>query len=100
MYSTVVMLSNSTINFGINTLVNPITDKISFELIAPANDMVTCRLVDAYGRVVKRQNQNATRGLNAIEIPDLAALPPGLYALQVQYSGTQVCKPVLKVVAK
>lgn len=99
-YSAVVLLSNSAIGFAINSLVNPFTDKVSFEMTVPGDEMAVFALIDAYGRVVKRQRQPVTKGLSSIEIPNLAALPAGMYVLQVQYSGMQVCKPVLKIVTK
>lgn len=99
-YSPVVLLSNATLEFGINSLVNPFTDNISFGLVSPDNEKVSIILVDAYGRTIKKQQQYVSNGLNPIVVPGLNALPDGMYALQVQYAGKLICKPVIKVGAR
>lgn len=96
-YSKVVLLSNSLLNFGISSLVNPFTDKITFDLVSPDNEMASFILVDAYGRVVKKQNQSVIKGLNNIVMPDLSSLSSGMYALRVQCGDQQICKLVLKI---
>jgi hypothetical protein len=95
-YSNVVLLSNSLLDFSINSLVNPFTDKISFDIVSPGNDRASILLIDAYGRVVKKQDLFITKGLNSVVLPDLNGLSSGMYALQVQCAGKQICKPVIK----
>lgn len=99
-YSTVVLLSNSALDFSINSLVNPFTDNISFQLVSPGNEKASFILVDTYGRIIKKQEQYVTKGLNLIVLSDLNTLPAGMYALQVQCAGQQVCKPVIKTNAR
>jgi hypothetical protein len=96
-YSKVVLLSNFRLDFSINSLVNPFTDKITFEMVSPVNGMASFIVVDAYGRVVKKQEQAVAKGLNSILIPDLSSLSSGMYALRVQCGDYQICKPVLKI---
>ena len=95
-YSNIVLLSNSLLDFSINSLVNPFTDKISFDMVSPGNERVSILLVDAYGRVVKKQDLFVTKGLNSIVLPDLNGLSSGMYALQVQCAGKLICRPVIK----
>jgi hypothetical protein len=99
-YSTVVLLSNSQLDFGISSLVNPFTDKVTFDLVSPGNEMASFILVDAYGRVVKKQAQFVSKGLNSIVLSDLSSLSSGMYALQVQCGGQQICKPIIKTGAR
>jgi hypothetical protein len=99
-YSTVVLLSNSQLDFGISSLVNPFTDKVTFDLVSPDNETASFILVDAYGRVVKKQAQFVTKGLNSIVLSDLSSLSSGMYALQVQCAGKQICKLVIKTRAR
>ncbi|HTI07215.1 MAG TPA: hypothetical protein VL832_01630 [Puia sp.] len=99
-YSTVVLLSSAALDFRINSLVNPFIDNITFDLVSPGNQRASFILVDAYGRVVKRQDQYVTKGLNNIVVPDLSGLTSGMYALQVQCGGQMVCKPVIKTSAR
>jgi hypothetical protein len=96
-YSKVVLLSNSQLDFSINSLVNPFTDKITFEMVSPVNGMASFILVDAYGRVVKKQEQAVTKGLNSILIPDLNSLSSGIYALRIQCGDQRICTSVLKI---
>ncbi len=99
-YSAVVLLSNSQLDFGISSLVNPFTDKVSFDLVSPGNGTASFILVDAYGRVVKKQAQFVTKGLNNIVLSDLSRLAAGAYALQVQCGGKQISKLVVKTGAR
>ena len=95
-YSNVVLLSNSQLDFSINALVNPFADRISFDLVAPGNGRASILLVDAYGRVVRKLDIQVTKGLNNVVLPDLNGLASGMYALQVQCAGSQLCRPVIK----
>jgi hypothetical protein len=99
-YSNVVLLSNSLLDFSINSLVNPFIDKISFDLVTPGTGRASILLVDAYGRVVRKQELVVTKGLNNVLLPDLNGLSSGMYALQVQCAGSQICKPVIKTSAR
>ena len=99
-YSNTILLSSSATALTISSLVNPFTDKISFEMVAPGSGMAVFTLIDAYGRIIRRQQQLVNPGLNSIVLPDLSALANGMYALQVQYGGTQICKPVVKISMK
>ncbi len=99
-YSNIVLLSNSLLDFSFNSLVNPFTDKISFDIVSPDNDRASILLVDAYGRVVKKQDLFITKGLNSVVLPDLNGLSSGMYALRVQCAGRLICKPVIKTSAR
>jgi hypothetical protein len=99
-YSPVVLLSNALLDVSINSLVNPFTDKISFEMVSSDNEKASFILADGYGRVVKRQDQLVTKGLNSIVLPDLNSLARGMYVLQVRCAGQLICKPVVKTVVR
>ena len=94
--SSVILLSNTEINFDVRSLVNPFSTQLSFEMIVPGNDIAAFTLVDMYGRIIKQQKQNVTQGLNTINIYDLNNLPVAAYTLKIQYADKMVIKQVIK----
>lgn len=97
--SGLVLLSNSQLQFDVRSVQNPFTDHISLELTAPGDGNATISLVDMYGRYIRRIRQPLTQGLNSLTLYDLASLPAGTYALQIQYNDRLVSKKLVKVAA-
>jgi hypothetical protein len=56
------VLSNSTIDFEMKSLVNPFTETISFELTVPEKGIAQFTLVDIYGRVIKKEKKTVKTG--------------------------------------
>jgi hypothetical protein len=96
-YSTVVMISNSTINFDIKSLVNPFSNSISFEITVPKTDDAIFIVRDIYGRIIQQKKQNVTEGMNNITLYDLDKIPPGTYILQVKYEDNIVARKMVKI---
>ncbi|HLZ89794.1 MAG TPA: T9SS type A sorting domain-containing protein, partial [Puia sp.] len=96
--SGLVLLSNSNLPFEVRSVMNPFTDHINLELTAPGDGVATISLVDMYGRYLRRVRQSLTQGLNSFTLYDLAALPAGTYALQIQCNDQLVSKKLVKVI--
>jgi trimeric autotransporter adhesin len=95
-YSTIVMLSNSDINFDVQSVTNPFTDWLAFNMTAPDDGQSAFTLIDMYGRMVKQQKQSVTKGMNSIRLYNLGSLAGGTYTLQVQYNDKIISKRVIK----
>ncbi|HEY4108458.1 T9SS type A sorting domain-containing protein [Puia sp.] len=95
--SGLVLLSNSNLSFEVRSVQNPFTDHLNMELTAPANGVATISLVDMYGRYLRRVRQSLTQGLNSFTVYDLGSLPPGAYALQIQFNDQLVSQKLVKV---
>src|SRR5580698_2616121 len=99
-YSTIILISNSTINFDIKSLVNPFSDFISFEITVPKTDDAIFIVRDIYGRIIQQKKQNVTEGINSITLYDLDKIPPGTYILQVKYEDNIVARKMVKILAR
>ena len=96
-FSNLVLLSNSPLAPAIYSLINPFTDRLSFEITVPGAEKASFTIIDAYGRVIKRQQQQMTPGLNAISLTGLSNLAAGMYFLQVVYAGDLIVRQVVKM---
>ena len=96
-YSNIILISNSTINFNVNSLVNPFNDFLSFEMTTPNNGVATFVLQDIYGRTIKVEKQSVIQGINPIKIYNLGNIPAGIYTLQIQYGNNFIAKKVVKL---
>jgi trimeric autotransporter adhesin len=96
-YSSIVMLSNSTIGFDISSVVNPFNDFITLQLNAPEDGTATFVLLDMFGRTMKREKQAVGEGLNTIRINDLGSIPSATYTLLVYYKNNLQATKVIKL---
>ncbi len=96
-YSSIVLLSNSEINFDVQSVTSPFNDWLSFDMTAPDNAISTFTLIDLYGQVVAQQKQNVTKGMNNVKMYNLGNLASGTYTLQVYYNGELINKRVIKL---
>jgi hypothetical protein len=96
-FSKIVVLSNSTINFDMKSLVNPFNEMITFDLTVPEKGVALFTLVDIYGRVIKQEKQPVNAGWNSIQIYQLGILSSGSYILQTRYTDKTITRQVLKM---
>jgi hypothetical protein len=96
-FSTIVLLSNAGINFDLKALTNPFSDWLSFDLTVPDDDVASFTLIDMFGRIVKQQKQNLSKGLNNVRLYNLSNLPEGTYTLQARSSDNIINKKVIKI---
>jgi hypothetical protein len=96
-YSSLVLLSNGSIRFNVQSVLNPFIDHINVELTAPGSGTAAITLIDMYGRYIRRVSQPISQGLNSLTIDGLGNLPNATYALQIQYGDQLVSEKLLKV---
>jgi len=96
-YSKIILLGSSTADFAIKSLVNPFVNTVSFDMTVPDDDQASFIVNDIYGRIVKTETQNVSKGVNSIRLYGLDRLPSGTYVLQVRYAGKLISKKVVKV---
>ncbi|MBS1915117.1 MAG: T9SS type A sorting domain-containing protein [Bacteroidetes bacterium] len=96
-YSSIVLLSNTDIDFNVQSVTNPFNDWLAFDMTAPDDAVSTFTIFDTYGRVVKQERQSVSKGYNNIKIYNLGSLASGTYTLQVQYNDRMMTKRVIKL---
>ncbi|HKP31608.1 MAG TPA: hypothetical protein VJT83_02740, partial [Chitinophagaceae bacterium] len=65
-YSKIIFLSNSNIKYSVKSVINPFSNSISFDLIAPENGTAQVSLMDSYGRLIVQSKETYVAGLNSI----------------------------------
>ena len=85
------------LHFELRSLINPFSDKVSFELLSPEQGSASMILFDNYGRIVHHAVVAITPGANAVSINNLGKLSRGIYTLQFQMGDKIVTKKVLKI---
>ena len=96
-FSNLVLLSSGPLGFQVRSALNPFVDHISVELTAPANGAATFTLLDLYGRVLRRERQAVSQGLNTLTLYGVGNLPPATYALLIQCNNQMTCEKLVKV---
>jgi hypothetical protein len=96
-FSNLVLLSNGQLGFQVRSALNPFIDHINVDLSVPLDGTATLTLLDLYGRVVRRDRQAVTQGLNTLTIYGVGNLPPATYALLIQCGNQMMCEKLVKV---
>lgn len=83
-YSPVIKISNGKINANeISSVLNPFSDRITFQYKSVVSGPIQLRLIDAAGRMVKTMNASVQTGVNSISFERLQLLAPGTYFIEV-----------------
>ena len=82
--------------YAVRSLINPFSNKISFELLSPHDGPAIITLHDAYGRIVKTAKEQVRAGINSIQIHELGHLQSGLYVLQLHLKGKTIAERMIK----
>lgn len=80
----------------INTIQNPFSNSLPFDLILPENGDINIVLYDMYGKPQKQANWKISRGNNRLSLGGTAALSAGTYILMVRFNDQVIQKKVLK----
>jgi len=96
-YSNQVLLSNTTLGFGVRLLDNPFLDHVSLELTTPGDGVAQITLLDMVGRPIQQSSHAMNQGLNELTIYGLAGLSKGTYIVQVRYADQLVSKKIVKL---
>jgi len=99
-YSNLVLLSNGQLGFQVRSALNPFTDHINVDLTVPADGTATLTLLDLYGRVVRKDRQPVSQGLNTLALYGVGNLPAATYALLIQVGNQMTCEKLVKVNAQ
>ena len=97
-YSNIVRINFKNDNglFVISTQPNPFTDKISISLSIPESEVVTVKLIDIQGRIIRRKRIASGPGFSTIVIDGLEKTGSGIFLLQIQSNQGIVTEKVVK----
>jgi hypothetical protein len=80
----------------VNLAPNPFRDELNVGLYLKENQVMSLRVVDASGRVVRSVQYAARQGFSTKNISELGALKAGIYFLQVEAAGLLISRKLLK----
>jgi hypothetical protein len=63
---------------------NPFIDNLQISMQLEKAGAIQVALFNAGGQLIKKLQQQGLKGLNAIAMSNLSALPPGTYLLQIK----------------
>lgn len=81
--------------FEVNNIVNPISSKLSFQVITYQNEQIDLQLMDGTGRLVLSKKLNVNKGSNAIMLDVPSHLKAGSYLLRI-VSNTGLVNKILQ----
>jgi hypothetical protein len=81
---------------AINTIQNPFSNSLPFELVVPENGDVNIMLFDMYGKPQKQVNWKVSKGSNRLNLSETNGLSAGNYILMVRFNDQIAQKKVLK----
>jgi len=88
-YSKVVQLIGDKAGLQIESLINPFTSQVKFDLISGDEGLVQVQIFDQYQHKLKTASYNLVKGKNKLSINNTDNLPAGFYILKV-VSGTNI----------
>lgn len=94
--SRILLLSSSAEPIRFINVLNPFTDQLVADISVSNNQLLSLHLIDNFGKTVLQQKFAVTSGINKLFIKEVAALPAGLYTLQLQAKNIRINKRVLK----
>ena len=77
-------------------MINPFTQTLSFDMIAPEDGVALITLIDAYGRPVKQYREGYNTGMTSIRLNNVGQLPVGSYSLKIEAGGQTFTRKVIK----
>lgn len=96
-YSQVITLSNSKIDFQIKSFTNPVTDQLTIEYLIPDESKVTIKLFDVLGNLLKQQQLTGNKGWNKTNVDIVKDIPQGMYILSVSNNNEVINKRIVKL---
>lgn len=81
--NTIAVSALSTGNFELSNLVNPFSNRISFQLTVTKAEQVDLQLMDASGKLIYQTKVNVSKGTNAVNFETPVYLQRGNYLLRV-----------------
>jgi len=96
-YSKIVVLSNTAIDFEIKSITNPVTDHLQVEYILPKDGKITMRLYSLYGTLINKLEINAKKGWNKNRYDLIRDLTAGTYIFSLSDNKTVINKKIIKM---
>jgi hypothetical protein len=84
-------------NAEIRRLINPVTNKVSFDLIATSDGPAIVTLFDSYGRIVREYKTSILKGYNHVMLDKLTGFNAGTYFLRVAVNNEMLNRKVVKL---
>jgi hypothetical protein len=91
-----VVFRKSKKSFVISTQPNPFIERISVSLQMEKSEMVSIRVNDMSGNLVKKVQQMGQPGFSTITINDLSSLVPGIYMLEILKGNERIKEKLVK----
>ncbi len=95
-YSRIISLSDKTIEFGFNNVINPFNHEIDFGVSVPENARIDATLINLAGKPVRKESFSVYAGTNSLIISDTENLPAGMYILQIKDNEKIISKKLMK----
>lgn len=95
-YSRIVNIRNDGTTVVLKLTPNPVVSNLNVSFLSEKSEAVHINFFDQLGRRVKRYNVQANRGLNAINLTDLEALPAGSYTVEVIGESIKARQQIIK----
>jgi len=96
-YSKVIAVSNSKINFEIKPFTNPVTDKLLLDYMMPENGTITLSFYNVFGAPIYTQQWLAKKGWNKSSFDFIKTLPAGMYIFSITYQNSLINKRIIKM---
>lgn len=96
-YSNVVVINVAVKGISVvGVYPNPFVDRVNISVSTEKTEVVTIKLFDNTGKLVRVQQTKAQSGTNVIAISNLNTLARGMYIIDVQTSGASLKQQIIK----
>ncbi|HEX3168826.1 MAG TPA: T9SS type A sorting domain-containing protein, partial [Chitinophagaceae bacterium] len=95
-YSKVVQLIGDKAGLQIESLINPFSSHVKFDLISGDDGLVQVEILDQYQHKLKMGSYNLVKGRNSINIDNTDKLPAGFYILRVTSNNNVINRKIIK----
>lgn len=95
-YSRIVNIRNDGSNVVLKLTPNPVISNLNVSFVSEKNEAVHINFFDQMGRLARRYNVQANRGLNAFNLTDLNNLPAGNYTVEVIGENIKARQQIIK----
>jgi len=95
-YSRIIQLSVLPKVFSFASVTNPFNRELTFDISSDLAGRTDVRLIDQFGKTVKRKTLDIISGLNHLSLGDTEQLPSGVYIIRMQLAEIVIQKKVVK----
>lgn len=95
-YSGIVQLKTDATEFSFESVLNPFSTELQYEIVSPVNGLARIELIDANGKVIKTESRQVFPGSNAQRIGNTDGMATGIYLLKASINGSIIIRRVMK----